>query len=63
MGAKMTGAIADSGVNLRGLSAAVLGNRFVAYMAFDGAEDAARAAKAIKASAAAKPARTKSRRA
>ena len=54
LGAKMTGAIADSGVNLRGLSAAVLGSRFVAYMAFDSAEDADKAAKAIKAAAAAK---------
>jgi hypothetical protein len=31
----MTGAIADAGINLRGLSAAALGSRFVAYMAFD----------------------------
>jgi len=54
LGAKMTGAIADSGVNLRGLSAAVLGSRFVAYMTFDSAEDADKAAKAIKAAAAAK---------
>jgi hypothetical protein len=60
LGAKMTGAIADSGINLRGLSAAVLGSRFVAYMAFDGAEDADRAAKAIKAAAAAKTPRKKS---
>jgi hypothetical protein len=43
----MTGAIADSGINLRGLSAAVLGSRFVAYMAFDSAEDADKAGKAI----------------
>ena len=54
LGAKMTGAIADSGINLRGLSAAVLGSRFVAYMTFDSAEDADKAAKAIKAAAAAK---------
>jgi hypothetical protein len=43
----MTGAIADSGINLRGLSAAVLGSRFVAYMAFDSAEDADKAGKAM----------------
>ena len=60
LGAKMTDAIADSGVNLRGLSAAVLGSRFVAYMAFDGVEDADKAAKAIKAAAAAKAPRKKS---
>lgn len=63
LGAKMTGAIADSGINLRGLSAAVLGSRFVAYMAFDGAEDAVKAGKAIKAAAAAKATRTKSSKA
>jgi hypothetical protein len=33
-------AIADASINLRGLSAAVLGSRFVDYMAFDSAEDA-----------------------
>lgn len=60
LGAKMTGAIADSGINLHGLSAAVLGSRFVAYMAFDGAEDADKAAKAIKAAATAKAAGKKS---
>ena len=49
LGAQMTSAVADSGVNLRGLSAASLGSRFVAYLAFDGAEDADKAAKAIKA--------------
>ena len=54
LGAKMTGAIADAGVNLRGLSAAVIGRRFVDYMAFDSAEDAEKAAKAIKAAMAAK---------
>jgi hypothetical protein len=54
LGAKMTGAIADAGINLRGLSAAVLGSRFVDYMAFDSAEDAEKAAKAIKAAMAAK---------
>jgi hypothetical protein len=48
LGAKMTGAIADAGVNLRGLSASTLGSRFVAYMAFDNAEDADKAAKAIR---------------
>ncbi|MBI2964208.1 MAG: amino acid-binding protein [Deltaproteobacteria bacterium] len=60
LGAKMTGAIADCGVNLRGLSAAVLGSRFVVFLAFDAAADADKAAKAIKAAAAAKAARKKS---
>ncbi len=31
LGAKMTSTIADAGINMRGLSAAVLGSRFVAY--------------------------------
>jgi predicted amino acid-binding ACT domain protein len=62
LGAQMTGAIADAGVNLRGLSAAVIGGKFAAYMAFDGREDAEKAAKAIRAVAAAKPARRKSRK-
>ena len=61
LGATMTNAVADAGVNVRGLSAAALGSRFVAYLAFDGAEDADKATRAIKA-AAAKPARKKSRK-
>jgi hypothetical protein len=54
LGAKITSAIADAGINLRGLSAAVLGSRFVDYMAFDSAEDAEKGEKAIKAATAAK---------
>jgi predicted amino acid-binding ACT domain protein len=54
LGAKMTGAIADAGINLRGLSAATLGSRFAAYMAFDSPEDAEKAARAIKPAGAAK---------
>ena len=53
LGAKMTGAIADAGINLRGLSAAALGRRFAAYLAFDSAEDAEKAAKVIRAAGAA----------
>ena len=54
LGAKMTSAIADAGINMRGLSAAALGSRFVAYVAFDSVQDAEKAAKAIRAVAAAK---------
>ena len=43
LGAKMTKAIADAGINLRGLSAAALGRRAVSYLAFDSAADADRA--------------------
>jgi hypothetical protein len=48
LGAKMTRAVADAGVNMRGLSAAVIGNKFVAYFGFDNPDDAAKAAKALK---------------
>ena len=40
LGAKMTKAIADAGINLRGLSAATLGRRAVSYLAFDSAAEA-----------------------
>jgi hypothetical protein len=40
LGAKMSKAIADAGINLRGLSAAALGRRSVSYVAFDSAVDA-----------------------
>lgn len=62
LGAKMSGAIADAGINLRGLSAAVVGNRFRAFMAFDGPGDADKAAKALKAVAATKARAKKSKR-
>jgi predicted amino acid-binding ACT domain protein len=55
LGATMTGAIAEAGVNLRGLSAAALGSRFAAYLAFDSPEDAEKAAKAMRAATAARP--------
>jgi hypothetical protein len=48
LGMKMTQALADAGINLRGLSAAALGRRSVAYFAFDSAEDAANAIKILK---------------
>ena len=40
LGAKMTQAISEAGINLRGLSAAALGRRAVSYLAFDSAADA-----------------------
>ena len=48
LGSRIARAIADAGVNVRGVSAAVVGNKFVAYFGFDSADDAAKAAKAIK---------------
>lgn len=48
MGAKLTGALADAGINLRGLSAAALGNRSVTHLALDTAQDAAKVATVLK---------------
>ena len=47
-GAKLTRAVANLGISMRGLTAAVIGNKYVAYFGFDRAEDADRAIKAIK---------------
>ena len=49
LGFRITSAIADSGVNLRGVSGAVVGRKFVAYLGFDGNADADKAARALKA--------------
>jgi predicted amino acid-binding ACT domain protein len=62
LGARLTGAIADAGINLRGLSAAVVGGRFAAYLAFDSRGDAEKAAKLIRAAGAAKATRKKGRK-
>jgi len=43
-GAKITAALARKRINLRGISAAALGKRFVMYLALDCAADAAKAA-------------------
>jgi len=48
VGAKLTGALADAGVNLRGVSALALGKKFVAYFGFDSNADAANAAKVLR---------------
>jgi hypothetical protein len=48
LGSTMTRALADAGVNLRGISAAALGRRSVTYFAFDSAEDAANAIKLLR---------------
>jgi predicted amino acid-binding ACT domain protein len=42
LGAKLTGALAEKRINLRGLSASVIGKRFVLWLALDSAKDAAR---------------------
>jgi len=48
MGAKMSQALADKGVNLRGLSAAAIGKRFVAHIAVDTPADATKAIRILK---------------
>src|SRR5215207_9198480 len=40
LGSRITRAIADAGISAKGVSAAVIGNRFVAYISFDSEEDA-----------------------
>ena len=40
LGTKMARALADAGINLRGVSAAAIGRRAVTYFAFDSAADA-----------------------
>jgi hypothetical protein len=48
VGAAIAKALADTGINLRGLSGAALGRRFVLYLALDTSKDAARAAAILK---------------
>jgi len=48
MGAKITEALAAGGINLRGVSAAAIGKRFVAYIALDTPADAAKAIRILK---------------
>ena len=43
IGAQLTRKLADTGINLRGLSAAVIGSKYVAYIGVDNATDAAKA--------------------
>ena len=48
LGARLTCALAEAGINLRGLSAAALGKRCVCHLALDTAKDAAKAAAVLK---------------
>ena len=54
LGSRITSAIADSGVNLRGVSGTVVGRKFVVYLGFDGNADATKAARTLKTLASAK---------
>jgi hypothetical protein len=40
VGAELTQKLADGGINLRGFSAAVIGNQFIAYVGVDSLDDA-----------------------
>jgi len=48
LGSKMTRALADVGINLRGVSGAALGRRAVTYFAFDAGADADTAVRVLK---------------
>ena len=48
MGYRLAQQIAEAGLNLRGVSAAVIGPRFIAYFAFDTSADADRAIDVLK---------------
>ena len=50
LGAKITGALAEAGINLRGMSAGVIGKRFVLYVALDSDKDAGKAVRVLKGS-------------
>ncbi|MGA3285252.1 MAG: amino acid-binding protein [Verrucomicrobiota bacterium] len=46
-GMRLTQALADKGLNLRGLSAAAIGNKFIAHIAVDSEADASKAARIL----------------
>ena len=48
LGARMTEALAEAGINLRGLSAAALGKRCIVYLAVDSSADATKATRILK---------------
>jgi hypothetical protein len=48
LGAKITRAVADAGINMRGLSGCGLGRRCAFYLAFDSKEDAGKARRVLK---------------
>ena len=48
LGARITAALAQAGINLRGLSAAAIGNRMVCYLALDTSAAAAKAVEGLK---------------
>ena len=49
IGSRITTALSEAGINLRGVSAAVVGRKFVAYLGFDSKGDADKAARVLRA--------------
>ncbi len=47
--AKLSELISDADINIRGLSVAVIGSRYIGYIGFDSADDAQRAAEILQA--------------
>ena len=47
LGSKITRAIGNAGINAKGVSAAVIGSKFVAYISFDSEQDANKAMAAL----------------
>ena len=48
LGAKVTRALGNAGINFRGISGIAIGRKFVSYLACDSAEDQAKAIAALK---------------
>ena len=48
LGAQFAGALGDAGINLRGVSAAVIGRRFVLHIALNSSDDANKAARILR---------------
>ena len=47
LGAKLTAALAQAGINLRGISAAAIGNRMICHLALDSSSDATKAVEGL----------------
>ena len=48
LGSRIARALSDAGINFRGMSALVIGSKFVSFIALDSAEDQAKAVAALK---------------
>ena len=49
IGARITSAVGEAGISIRGLSAAALGEKCIAHLAFDSADDAKKAMRTLRA--------------